>query len=87
MPQSTLAGIVSAFGILGLLLTGFAALITALATRRTSLRTEHKVDEVHTMVNQQRTDAQNYQRALIKALQAAGVAVPDDQSAADIERD
>ncbi len=87
MPQSTLAGIVSAFGIVGLLLTGIAALVTALAARRTSLRTETKVDEVHTMVNQQRTDAQNYQRALIKALQAAGVDVPDDQSASATERD
>jgi hypothetical protein len=88
MPQSTLAGIVTACGVIALLMTAVGGLITALAARRTSvaaqrtaLRTEAAVGEVHHIVNQQRTDAQNYQRALIKALERAGVAVPDDQSA------
>jgi hypothetical protein len=88
MAQSTLAGVVTACGVIALLMTAVGGLITAIAARRTSLatqratlRTETVVDEVHTIVNQQRTDAQNYQRALIKALERAGVAVPDDQSA------
>jgi hypothetical protein len=38
--------------------------------------------DVHVMVNQQRTDAMNYQAALIRALNAAGIDVPLDQSLA-----
>jgi hypothetical protein len=36
--------------------------------------------ENHVMLNQQRTDSQNYQRALITALKHAGIEVPEDQS-------
>jgi hypothetical protein len=38
------------------------------------------VPSVHKIVNQQRTDMLRYQRALIVALKAHGVEVPDDQS-------
>jgi hypothetical protein len=41
---------------------------------------EAKVDGVHVIVNQQRTDAQNYNLALIAALREANIAVPADQS-------
>jgi hypothetical protein len=34
----------------------------------------------HVMLNQQRTDSQNYQRALITALKQAHIEVPEDQS-------
>ena len=68
MAQSTLAGVVTACGVIALLMTAVGGLITAMAARRTS-------------VAAQRTDAQNYQRALIKALRDHGVEVPDDQSA------
>jgi hypothetical protein len=42
-----------------------------------------EVRDVHKIVNQQRTDGLNFQRALIRALQDAGVAVPVDQSIAE----
>jgi citrate synthase len=38
------------------------------------------VKEVHTLVNQQLTDSKNYQAALIRALRAHDVEVPEDQS-------
>jgi hypothetical protein len=44
------------------------------------LRTLRAVDNVHSMVNQQRTDAQTYQEDLIVALQEAGINIPPDKS-------
>lgn len=75
---TTLVGIITA---MGTMITAVALVITALAAYRRSKIVESKIDQVHIIVNQQRTDAQNYQRALIAALNNAGVAVPDDQSA------
>jgi hypothetical protein len=77
MPDSTLAGIITATSTV---LTALGLVITAIAGLIRSRRIEGKVDTVHTIVNQQRTDAANYQRALINALQVAGVEVPADQS-------
>lgn len=77
MQASSLAGVITATGTV---FTALAVLLTAIAGLVRSRRIEHKVDDVHTMVNQQRTDAQNYQRALILALTKAGVDVPADQS-------
>jgi hypothetical protein len=73
------------------LITSIAAVITALAllggvmpalmkARRETRELKKQVGEVHVIVNQQRTDAQNYQRALIDALTRAGIDVPADQS-------
>jgi hypothetical protein len=74
MPGSTLAQVI----------TAFASIITALALLAGALplliRTLRQLREVHTIVNQQRTDAQNYQRALVDALIRAGIEVPADQS-------
>jgi hypothetical protein len=71
---STLTGII----------TAVAAVITALALLAGAMplliRTLRQLKEVHTIVNQQRTDAQNYQRALVDALTKAGIDVPADQS-------
>jgi hypothetical protein len=69
------AGLVTA---LALVLAALPALIKTLNKIKD---VEEKVDGVHVLVNQQHTDAQNYQRALIAALKEAGVKVPDDQSA------
>ena len=41
-----------------------------------------KLDQVHVMVNQQRTDMQRYQTALVSALSEAGIPIPVDQSLA-----
>lgn len=77
MPQPSIAAIITACASA---FTAIAFVITALAGLTRSRRVEGKVDQVHTIVNQQRTDAQNYQRALINALRRAGVDVPEDQS-------
>ncbi len=42
--------------------------------------TNGKLDDVHRIVNQQRTDMQRYQEALVAALQRAGVDIPRDES-------
>jgi hypothetical protein len=77
MADSTMAGII----------TAVAGVITALALLAGALplliKTVRDVRKVHTIVNQQRTDMQNYNRALVRALVAAGIEVPDDQSLED----
>jgi Na+-transporting NADH:ubiquinone oxidoreductase subunit NqrF len=77
LSESTTAGVITATGTM---FTAVALVITAVAALIRSRRVEGKIDEVHVIVNQQRTDAQNYNRALIAALTSAGVAVPADQS-------
>lgn len=74
---TTITGVITAFGTL---LTATALVITALAALNRSRRTEKKIDAVHKIVNQQRTDMQRYQAALVAALKKAGVEVPVDQS-------
>ena len=63
------------------------AAIAALATAAGGLilavgqvRMRRSVAEVHTMVNQQRTDAARYTAVLVAALRDKGIAVPDDAS-------
>jgi hypothetical protein len=80
-PQSTLAGIITAsaavFTALGGLILAIGVLIPILrATRATGA----KVDLVHVIVNQQRTDSQRYAIALVSALRAHGIDIPVDQS-------
>jgi hypothetical protein len=62
-------------------LGGLAVAVSVLLpTMRTARKAVGAVQEVHTIVNQQRTDAQRYQVALVAALREGGVAVPVDQS-------
>jgi UPF0716 family protein affecting phage T7 exclusion len=81
MPQSTAAGVITAIATVviavGGLLSALTLLIPILRQTR-ALKTQ--VTQVHTIVNQQRTDMERYQRALVTALQNANVDVPDDQS-------
>lgn len=68
------------------LLTAVSLIIVAVAgliplLRRTK-RIETAAMEIHVMVNQQRTNLVNYQSALLRAMTAAGVTIPEDQSAA-----
>lgn len=79
--QSSWAGIITA---IAAVITALALLVGALPAL---LRLFKRVDviekqnqEIHTIVNQQRTDSQRYQAALILALERAGIAVPEDQS-------
>lgn len=76
-PASTLAGIIAAFA--GVF-TSLALVITAIGALKRSHKVEAKVDQVHVIVNQSRTDMLRYQRALVKALVAHGITVPEDQS-------
>jgi hypothetical protein len=77
------AGIITAISTAFVALGGLVTALTVLIplVRRTR-RTEAKVDSVHTIVNQQRTDMQQYIADLKAVLRAAGVAVPVDQSLA-----
>jgi predicted histidine transporter YuiF (NhaC family) len=77
MAQSTIAGVITA---IASVCTAVGLIITALTAYKKVTKVEEKVDIVHKIVNQQRTDAENYQRALIRALVAAGIKVPIDQS-------
>lgn len=64
--------------------SGVAAVLTSLAllipTLRSVRETKADVHEVHKIVNQQRTDAQRYQVALVELLKLHGIEVPIDQS-------
>lgn len=77
MPDSTLAGVITA---IGTLVTASALVITAIGGFLTARRIDRKVETVHSLVNQQHTDLKNYQRTLIRALEDKGITVPIDQS-------
>lgn len=81
MPDSTLAGVITA---VATVITAVGGLLLAISVLIPNLRATKKaavaLSEVHTIVNQQRTDAQRYQVALVEALRKAGVDVPADQS-------
>jgi hypothetical protein len=77
MPSSTLAGVITA---IAAVFTAISLVITALAAWNRSKKVERKIDEVHTIVNQQRTDMQRYIRAQTALLRANGIEPPIDQS-------
>jgi len=60
-----------------MILGAIGVLITAVAGAIVTLR---RVDAVHKIVNQQRTDMLTYQKTLIEALITSGIHVPRDQS-------
>jgi hypothetical protein len=74
MTGSSVAGVIGASaGVVSALALVFAALPALIKTLR-------EVRKVHVIVNQQHTDMANYQGALIRALEAAGVTVPINQA-------
>jgi UPF0716 family protein affecting phage T7 exclusion len=81
MTGSSIAGIITAVATVliavGGLITSFTVLLPILRGTRDNHR---QIVEVHTMVNQQRTDSLIRQEQLMQALIAAGVAVPRDTS-------
>jgi hypothetical protein len=77
MPGSSLAGIITA--VAGVF-TALALVITAVTALLRVNKIEHKVDSVHIIVNQQRTDMQRYIRAQTALLIANGIEPPIDQS-------
>jgi uncharacterized Ntn-hydrolase superfamily protein len=68
----------------GTAVTAVGGLVLAVGVLVPILRNTRKAvattAEVHTMVNQQRTDMLRYQVALVDALRSAGIDVPTDQS-------
>ena len=77
MVDSNLAGVITAFATV---LIAIGGIITAVAVLIPILRTTRST---HKIVNQQRTDMLNFQRALIRALTDHGIPIPVDQSAED----
>jgi len=82
--SNTTANIISA---IAAVFTAFSLVITAVALLWKAVQTGRKVDKVkdqvglvHTIVNQQRTDAQRYNIALTQLLKEHGIDVPVDQS-------
>ena len=80
----------ASFAEVAVLLTAVATTITAVGAfilaraqakaLETAKATKKTVDEIDEIVNSQKTNMENFQRALIRALKDAGVAVPIDQS-------
>lgn len=81
MTGSSLAGIIgAAAGVI----TAVSLLVGAFATLLPQLKLIRKTgEETHKIVNQQRTDMANYQRALIRALAEHDIDIPIDQSITD----
>lgn len=74
MAPSTLAGVITAIGVV---ITALGGLVAAFTVFLPILR---NVKETHKIVNQDRTDMLKFQRTLIRTLVAHGIAVPEDQS-------
>lgn len=91
MTGSSVAGIITAFSTV-LIATGgiIAALTIFLPVLRVARQNTKQIAEVstqvadvHTIVNQRYTDILNFNRALVRALNDAGITVPIDQSIED----
>lgn len=81
MTGSSVAGIITASASV---FTAIALVITALVTLLPILRGTRQnavaIGEVHTLVNQQMTDAKRYNERLMEVLVAHGIPVPRDSS-------
>lgn len=73
MEADRITAIASVIGSLGSLIIAISVLLTV-------NKTSKQVEGVHTIVNQQRTDAQRYQIALLEVLKANKIDIPIDQS-------
>jgi hypothetical protein len=75
------------WGSLAGMITALATVITALGGLIVSIRVLipnfKQTKEVHKVVNQQKTDMERYQKALIDVLAAHGIDIPVDQSKLD----
>lgn len=77
MTGSSAAGVITA---IASLITAIGGTVAILKVLLPSLRI---AKDTHTIVNQQRTDMERYQRVLENALKQAGLDVPQDQSKLD----
>lgn len=84
----SVADVVLLLGAVGVLITTITTAIIALrrvetvkeAVQETKETLSKEVQDVHKIVNQQRTDMLIYQDKLISSLVAAGIHVPEDKS-------
>jgi Na+-transporting NADH:ubiquinone oxidoreductase subunit NqrF len=71
--------------ILSLLVVLLIVLVCAITLQIPLIRRTKHIEaqniEIHTLVNQSHTDLLNYQAALLRALNSAGIEIPEDQSA------
>jgi hypothetical protein len=74
MTHSSLAGIITACA------TGITALGGLFVALSVLLPTLRQVRQVHTMVNQQRTEMMQLLQVQRQALQAAGIDIPEDEA-------
>jgi len=88
---TTLVGIITA---IGTVLTALSLVITAVTARNRDNRIERKVDEAqyinkenHKMLNSEKKERMDYQRALIRFIETKGLEVPIDQSVNDTLED
>lgn len=73
--------IVLILGAVGVLITSIVgAIVTLRRVEDTKKVLKEEVQEVHKIVNQQRTDMLSYQEKLVGALVSAGIHVPTDES-------
>lgn len=78
---TTIVGIITAVATLLTAGTALIAVLPALFKLKAEVKAARSdVQSVHKIVNQQRTDMQRYERALVAALKQAGVDIPVDQS-------
>lgn len=66
-----------------LIVSAFGTVVTAIGgvyIAYTSRKSNQAVQQVHSLVNQAATDAKRYRAVLERALTAAGVPIPPDQS-------
>lgn len=81
---------VTQFGTVAGLLTALFTLTTAvlgLVLVSVGRKAKTQIEQVHTIVNQQRTDMLRFQKVLINALVAHGIDIPEDQSRLDDQPD
>ena len=80
MTSSVVALIVAVTGLVTALGITIPTLVKVFRVGTTMQGVEQSVQDVHTIVNQQRTDAKSYETRLVGALHTAGVEVPPDAS-------
>jgi beta-lactamase regulating signal transducer with metallopeptidase domain len=75
------ADVVLLLGAVGVLITTIStAILTLRRVKETKEVLRQDVQDVHKIVNQQRTDMLSYQEKLIASLVSAGIHVPEDRS-------
>lgn len=78
---------ISGWGTVAGLITAFATLLTAIGGFFVAIRVlipvKKQTEQIHTIVNQEKTDRMRFQTALIQTLEEHGIEVPVDQSTFD----